>query len=267
MAEEGRPEPRSAWEETKPPPGKSRQKRLWQQQQCVHHPDSRWPCSTACFKGPNWKEKEALDCIDSFLKGNDQEEAQKMNFLISIVNLVIDIVAWSPEINMDHKALLVEKIAEMLQHEPVDSLTDMVRQQAMLTIMELSRVKPPLQSLERSSLLAACFSSVFSLPPAETMQGKEAALYTEVLLPWTASKEVHGRLRAVERITFLMKFMACQPKCKGAEKFRVLGQLVGCVTLCHPEQEICRSSMEAFYHLYSFMLQLKCKSPGDPCPS
>ncbi|XP_065435704.1 maestro heat-like repeat-containing protein family member 7, partial [Chrysemys picta bellii] len=175
---------------------------------------------------------------------------------------------------------------EMLQHESVDSLTDMVRQQAMLTIMEMSRVKPPLQDLERSSLLTACFSSVFSLPPAETMQGEEAALYTktlramdqmlkalacenqeprllvvekilEALLPWTASKEVHGRLRAVERITCLMKFMACQLECKEAEEFRVLGQLVACVTLCHPEQEICRSSMEAFYHLYSFMLQLK----------
>ncbi|XP_065435323.1 maestro heat-like repeat-containing protein family member 7 isoform X2 [Chrysemys picta bellii] len=285
MAEEGRPEPRRAWEETKPPPGKSRQRREWQQQQCAHHPDSPWPCSTACFKGHNWKEREALECIDSFLKGNDQDEAQKMNFLNSILNLVIDIVAWSPEKNMDRKALLVEKITEMLQHESVDSLTDMVRQQAMLIIMEM-RVKPPLQDLERSSLLTACFSSVFSLPPAETMQGEEAALYTktlramdqmlkalacenqeprllvvekilEALLPWTASKEVHGRLRAVERITCLMKFMACQPECKEAEEFRVLGQLVACVTLCHPEQEICRSSMEAFYHLYSFMLQLK----------
>ncbi|XP_065435432.1 maestro heat-like repeat family member 5 isoform X2 [Chrysemys picta bellii] len=285
MAEEGRPEPRRAWEETKPPPGKSRQRREWQQQQCARHPDSPWPCSTACFKGHNWKEREALECIDSFLKGNDQDEAQKMNFLNSILNLVIDIVAWSPEKNMDRKALLVEKITEMLQHESVDSLTDMVRQQAMLIIMEM-RVKPPLQDLERSSLLTACFSSVFSLPPAETMQGEEAALYTktlramdqmlkalacenqeprllvvekilEALLPWTASKEVHGRLRAVERITCLMKFMACQPECKEAEEFRVLGQLVACVTLCHPEQEICRSSMEAFYHLYSFMLQLK----------
>ncbi|XP_065450141.1 maestro heat-like repeat-containing protein family member 7 [Chrysemys picta bellii] len=251
MAEAGRPEPRRAWEETKPPPGKSRRKRPWQQQElCVPQPfraDSPSPSNTACFMEPDSEEKEALDYIDAFLKGNEQE---------------------------------------LIHHESIDSLTDMVCQQAMLTIMELSTVKPPLQGLEQSSLLATCFSSVFSLPPAETMQGVEAALYTktlramdemlkalvcedqepnllvvenilEVLLPWTASKEVHGQLRAVERITFLMKFMACQPKCKGAEEFRVLGQLVACVILCHPEQEICQSSMEAFYHLYSFMLQLK----------
>ncbi|XP_065446992.1 maestro heat-like repeat family member 5 [Chrysemys picta bellii] len=37
---------------------------------------------------------------------------------------------------------------------------------------------------------------------------------------WTASKEVHGRLRAVERITFLMKLMACQPKCKVSSPWR-----------------------------------------------
>ncbi|XP_053882909.1 maestro heat-like repeat-containing protein family member 7 isoform X2 [Malaclemys terrapin pileata] len=169
-----------------------------------------------------------------------------MKFLDSIIRLSRAIWVRSPEINMDDlisKALLVEKIKELIHHESVDSLTDMVRQQAMLAIMELSKVKPPLRGLEQSSRLATCFSSIFSLPPSETVQGVEAALYTktlramdemlkalvcedqepnllvlenifEILLPWTASKEVHGRLRAVVRITWLMKFMGFQHKFK-----------------------------------------------------
>ncbi|XP_074978779.1 maestro heat-like repeat-containing protein family member 2A [Caretta caretta] len=81
----------------------------------------------------------------------------------------------------------------------------------------------------------------------------------EVLLPWTASKEVHVRLRAVGRITWLTKFISGQHKFKGVEEFRVLGQLVGCLTLCsaEQEQEICRSAMEGLHHLYAFMLWQK----------
>ncbi|XP_043390804.1 maestro heat-like repeat-containing protein family member 7 [Chelonia mydas] len=142
--------------------------------------------------------------------------------------------------------------------------------------------------MELSSLLNLCFSSTFSLPPAETNQGVEAALYNntlntmdellkalvcedekpnlvvlqnivEVLLPWTASKEVHVRLRAVGRITWLTKFISGQHQFKGLEEFRVLGQLVGCLTLlcAEQEQEICRSAMEGLHHLYAFLLWQK----------
>ncbi|CAM5130584.1 unnamed protein product, partial [Natator depressus] len=177
---------------------------------------------------------------------------------------------------------------ELIDLEYVDSLTSGMRQQAMLAIMELSKVKPLLRGMELSSLLNVCFSSTFSLPPAETNQGVEAALYNntlntmdellkalvcedekpnlvvlqnivEVLLPWTASKEVHVRLRAVGRITWLTKFISGQHQFKGLEEFRVLGQLVGCLTLlcAEQEQEICRSAMEGLHHLYAFLLWQK----------
>ncbi|CAM5134204.1 unnamed protein product, partial [Natator depressus] len=150
------------------------------------------------------------------------------------------------------------------------------------------KVEPLLRGMELSSLLTVCFSSVFSLPPAETNQGVEAALYNntvntmdellkalvceeekpnlvvlqnilEVLLPWTASREVHVWLRAVGRITWLTKFISGQHKFKGVEEFRALGQLVGCLTLrcAEQEQEICRSAMEGLHHLYTFMLRQK----------
>ncbi|XP_039391800.1 maestro heat-like repeat-containing protein family member 7 isoform X3 [Mauremys reevesii] len=81
----------------------------------------------------------------------------------------------------------------------------------------------------------------------------------KVLLPWTTSKEAHERLRAVGRIRWLMELMGSQRKFQEVEEFRVLGQLVGCLTLCcaEQEQEICQSAVEGLHHLYSFMLQLK----------
>ncbi|CAM4616649.1 unnamed protein product [Lepidochelys kempii] len=260
MAEEVRKvplKPIRAWEETRPPRRKSPRKSPQQQQElCVpqpFHADSPSPRNASCFMGPDSQEKETLDYINTFLKGNEQAGALH---------------------------------TELIDLESVDSLTSGVRQQAMLAIMELSKVKPLLRGMELSSLLTVCFSSVFSLPPAETNQGVEAAPYNNtlntmdellktlvcedekrnlvvlqniVLLPWTASKEVHVRLRAMGRITWLTKFISGQHKFKGVEEFRVLGQLVGCLTLhcAEQEQEICRSAMEGLHHLYAFMLWQK----------
>ncbi|EMP28468.1 hypothetical protein UY3_14421 [Chelonia mydas] len=47
--------------------------------------------------------------------------------------------------------------------------------------LSVRKVKPPLRGLEQSSLLATCFCSVFSLPPAEPTQDVEAALYIKTL--------------------------------------------------------------------------------------
>ncbi|CAM4671469.1 unnamed protein product [Lepidochelys olivacea] len=298
MAEEVRKvplKPIRAWEETRPPRRKSPRKSPQQQQElCVpqpFHADSPSPRNASCFMGPDSQEKETLDYINTFLKGNEQEEAKKLEFLDRVITISRAALTRHPEQNLAAflcKALLVEKIKELIDLESVDSLTSGVRQQAMLAIMELSKVKPLLRGMELSSLLTVCFSSVFSLPPAETNPGVEAAPYNntlntmdellktlvcedekrnlvvlqnivEVLLPWTASKEVHVRLRAVGRITWLTKFISGQHKFKGVEEFRVLGQLVGCLTLhcAEQEQEICRSAMEGLHHPYAFMLWQK----------
>ncbi|CAM5143677.1 unnamed protein product [Natator depressus] len=347
MAEEVRKvplKPIRAWEETRPPRRKSPRKRPQQQQElCVpqpFHADSPSPGNASCFMGPDSQEKETLEYINAFLKGKEQEEAKKLEFLDRVITISRAVLTRHPERNLAAflgKALLVEKIKEtgalhtvkptvgrpvcrghvlqalrfasqsepygsselgwhfptlspqeLIDLESVDSLTSGVRQQAMLAIMELSKVKPLLWGMELSSLLNVCFSSTFSLPPAETNQGLEAALYNntlntmdellkalvceeekpnlvvlqnilEVLLPWTASREVHVRLRAVGRITWLTKFISGQHKFKGVEEFRALGQLVGCLTLrcAEQEQEICRSAMEGLHHLYTFMLRQK----------
>ncbi|CAM5130223.1 unnamed protein product [Natator depressus] len=298
MAEEVRKVPLKpilAWEETRPPRRKSPQKSPQQQQElCVpqpFHADSPSRGNASCFMGPDSQEKETLEYINAFLKGKEQEEAKKLEFLDCVITISRAALTRRPERNLAAflgKALLVEKIKELIDLESVDSLTSGVRQQAMLAIMELSKVKPLLRGMELSSLLNLCFSSTFSLPPAETNQGMEAALYkntlntmdellkalvcedekpnlvvlqniVEVLLPWTASKEVHVRLRALGRITWLTKFISGQHQFKGLEEFRVLGQLVGCLTLlcAEQEQEICRSAMEGLHHLYAFLLWQK----------
>ncbi|CAM4619598.1 unnamed protein product [Lepidochelys kempii] len=134
--------------------------------------------------GPDWQEKDTLDYINTFLKGNEQEEAKKLEFLDRVITISRAALTRHPEQNLAAflcKALLVEKIKELIDLEFVDSLTSGVRQQAMLAIMELSKVKPLLRGTELSSLLTVCFSSVFSLPPAETNQGMEAALYNNTL--------------------------------------------------------------------------------------
>ncbi|CAM4619622.1 unnamed protein product, partial [Lepidochelys kempii] len=282
MAEEVRKvplKPIRAWEETRPPRRKSPRKSPQQQQElCVPQPfhadielsgvtlagdlgkfeatnvpmdapaflDSPSPGNASCFMGPDSQEKETLDYINAFLKGNEQEEAKKLEFLDRVITISRAALTRHPEQNLAAflcKALLVEKIKELIDLESVDSLTSGVRQQAMLAIMELSKVKPLLRGMELSSLLTVCFSSVFSLPPAGTNPDVEAALFNntlntmdellktlvcedekrnlvvlqnivEVLLPWTASKEVHVRLRAVGRITWLTKFISGQHKFK-----------------------------------------------------
>ncbi|XP_039391077.1 uncharacterized protein LOC120403678 isoform X1 [Mauremys reevesii] len=289
MAEEAPKDPSKpigAWEETKPPQWKSWQKSPQQKQElCVpqpFHADSPSYCN-ACLMRLDSEEKEALDYINAFLTSNEQDEAKKLKFLDSISTLS-NLPAF-----MD-KALLVEKIKELIDHESVDSLTGVMRQQAMLAIMKLSKMKLPLLVLTQPSLLTTCFSSIFSLPPAHTMEEVEAALYTKtlktmdemlkalvcedqepnllvlqiilkVLLPWTTSREVHERLRAVGRIRWLMEFLGSQCKFQEVEEFRVLGQLVGCLTLCcvEQEQEIWQSAVEGLHHLFSFMQLLKSK--------
>ncbi|CAM4318177.1 unnamed protein product [Lepidochelys olivacea] len=191
MAEEVRKVPLKpilAWEETRPPRRKSPRKSPQQQQElCVpqpFHADSPSPRNASCFMGPDSQEKETLDHINTFLKGNEQEEAKKLEFLDRVITISRAALTRHPEQNLAVflcKALLVEKIKELIDLESVDSLTSGVRQQAMLAVMELSKVKPLLRGMELFSLLTVCFSSVFSLPPAETNQGVEAALYNNTL--------------------------------------------------------------------------------------
>ncbi|XP_039378907.1 uncharacterized protein LOC120397272 [Mauremys reevesii] len=125
----------------------------------------------------------------------------------------------------------------------------------MLAIMKLSKMKLPVRILTQPSLLATCFSSIFSLPPAHTMEEVEAALYTKTL------KTMDEMLKALVCEDQEPNLLVLQIILKEVEEFRVLGQLVGCLTLCcvEQEQEIWQSAVEGLHHLFSFMQLLKSK--------
>ncbi|CAM4615759.1 unnamed protein product [Lepidochelys kempii] len=285
MAEEVRKvplKPIRAWEETRPPRRKSPRKSPQQQQElCVpqpFHADSPSPRNASCFMGPDSQEKETLDYINTFLKGNELEEAKKLEFLDRVITISRAALTRHPEQNLAAflcKALLVEKIKELIDLESVDSLTSGVRQQAMLAIMELRKVKPLLRGMELSSLLTVCFSSVFSLPPAETNPGVEAAPYNNCPAPLDRiqggacaaegsgknhlADQIHLRSTQIQGLgpkldtVLQMRPHQCRLGVEGdltlldlrewrsSEEFRVLGQLVGCLTLhcAEQEQEIC----------------------------
>ncbi|CAM5134136.1 unnamed protein product [Natator depressus] len=305
MAEEVRKvplKPIRAWEETRPPRRKSPRKRPQQQQElCVpqpFHADSPSPGNASCFMGPDSQEKETLEYINAFLKGNEQAGA--LHTVKPTVGRpvcrghVLQAQRFAPqsepygssELSWHFPTLSPQELIDL---ESVDSLTSGVRQQAMLAIMELSKVEPLLRGMELSSLLTVCFSSVFSLPPAETNQGVEAALYNntlntmdELLKALVCEEEkpnlvvlqnilespapldrIQGGACAAEgsgknHLADQIHLRSTQIQ-EGVEEFRALGQLVGCLTLrcAEQEQEICRSAMEGLHHLYTFMLRQK----------
>ncbi|NXN62330.1 MROH5 protein, partial [Rynchops niger] len=110
-----------------------------------------------------------------------QEESQKLEFLASICTICSTSSMDSTEWSMLYFCQLevVEVIEALLQEEPRDQLSTTVRQQAMLAIISMSRVKLLLQE-KKNSILHTCFCSVFHLPPQDT-QGPNAYLYSKTL--------------------------------------------------------------------------------------
>ncbi|KAM4648532.1 uncharacterized protein AAGF69_012472 isoform 2-T2 [Amazona ochrocephala] len=116
----------------------------------------------------------------------------------------------------------------------MDRLHTAVRQQAMLTLAQMSKVERLLEG-RRKSLLGACFRKVFLLPPNAAGQGQDSFLYFEtldamdilleslvlsspghrllqrilqMLLPYTDTKHAAVCERAVTRIAKLAELMA-----------------------------------------------------------
>ncbi|XP_064357913.1 maestro heat-like repeat-containing protein family member 7 [Dromaius novaehollandiae] len=161
---------------------------------------------------------------------------------------------------------------------------------------------------ENNSLLHACFCSVFSLPPREDAQSLNASLYSKtldamdsmlqvlvlscpasqllemqiilkVLLPFTESKQAAARVRAVGRIARLVSSSLLQAQHHfeetsdssghGRQKhFPILGQLVGCLTLCcaYEEQGTSDRAAAALRHLCRFILREESREQWPASP-
>ncbi|KAM4647954.1 uncharacterized protein AAGF69_012192 [Amazona ochrocephala] len=111
-----------------------------------------------------------------------QEEAQKVEFLQAVSSLCKAARVWdfSEELREFYEQYrVVESIKALVEEEPMDRLHTAVRQQAMLTLAQMSKVERLLEG-RRKSLLETCFRKVFLLPPNAAGQGQDSFLYFEV---------------------------------------------------------------------------------------
>ncbi|NXG81865.1 MROH1 protein, partial [Stercorarius parasiticus] len=139
------------------------------------------PAPVPCSEGAGCCAVPPDACLSLCPLHGRQEEAQKLEFLASICTICSTSSMDSTEWSMLYFCQLevVEVIEALLQEEPPDQLSTTVRQQAMLAIISMSRVKLLLQE-KKNSILHACFCSVFHLPPQDT-QGPSAYLYSKTL--------------------------------------------------------------------------------------
>ncbi|PKU35788.1 u3 small nucleolar rna-interacting protein 2 [Limosa lapponica baueri] len=165
--------PRQAWEEKGAAPAPSSRAKPYETCEVQPLQTDPGPSTLAL----DTEEKESLDIIQS----RPKDEAQKLQFLDSICTICSTTSVHSTEWHKLYFCQLevVETVEELLQEEPTDQLSSTVRQQAMLAITSMSRAKLLLQE-KKSSLLHACFCSVFHLPPQDS-RGPSAFLYSKTL--------------------------------------------------------------------------------------
>nr|XP_047912267.1 uncharacterized protein LOC125181519 isoform X2 [Anser cygnoides] len=165
-----------------------------------------------------------------------QDEVQKMKFLRNIVTVCTTAQQKGLLEGLDifcSRNKLAQNIQVLLDEEPRDKLCTAVRQQAMLAIYALSVVEMVLED-KMMSLVAACSSSVFFLPPEEeldihlynmTLNNLDIMLRTllisapasslwdrvniifQVLLQFTTSETKIVKERAMERIWKVIFFL------------------------------------------------------------
>ncbi|XP_065498931.1 maestro heat-like repeat-containing protein family member 7 [Caloenas nicobarica] len=260
------------------------------------------PAAAPAVSGPTSavpRKEDPLDTIRAFLNNRPKQEDQKMKFLDSIISACNTISKSNSMCTMKSMAWamlyfcqeeMVEMIVELVREEPPDQLSMAVRQQAMLAISSMSKVKLLLQE-DKSSLLQVCFSSIFCLPPEEateesvcaqtlaTMDNMLKALVSsagnfgfqelqnilELLLPFAISQTTEVQERAMAQIASLVEFISTHPliQCSDAQQFPMLGRLVGHLTLCCTckNQRTCEEAARALFHLHEFILAQKCRWP------
>ncbi|XP_064360509.1 maestro heat-like repeat-containing protein family member 7 [Dromaius novaehollandiae] len=205
----------------------------------VSLPSSGARSSICSWSALSREDEEALEFIRDFVSGRQKEEVQKLKFLASICTLCrgssSKALSWGLDV-FCCRYELAEHIKVLLEEEPLDQLGTAVRQQAMVALTAMSAVEPVLEG-QKSSLLHACFRSVFLLPPKEDMEKLDTSLYSktlesmdsmlevlvlksatssllelqhilQLLLPFTTSERAAVRERAVGRIGRLSNLLA-----------------------------------------------------------
>ncbi|XP_074078438.1 maestro heat-like repeat-containing protein family member 7 isoform X10 [Macrotis lagotis] len=209
-------------------------------------------------------ENAALNFILRFLKSKNQDEATKMAFLKCVIILCSAVK--SRELNnMDYycsKAILAERVEMLILEEPAVSISSM-RQQAMFCIMEMSRVDPKFQPLQRMELIQSGIFSLFSLPPnlendnnrdiirlySQTVRALDEMLQglmtetenpsmlvfveiTEIIMPWILSNKIFERIRALSTLCRQLRFISSFPELRFFQTFLNPEERATVIILC-----------------------------------
>ncbi|KYO23887.1 maestro heat-like repeat-containing protein family member 1 isoform D [Alligator mississippiensis] len=189
-------------------------------------------------------------------------------------------------------------VQKLIEEESVQLLSTPVRQQAMIVVTNLRKLKPPLKPEIKILLVRTCYKSVFSLPPIENMLGEvcdstqyqhSESLYKETISalrgmleglvleypgdvqkileyiePWLSSRKDHERERAMWCSARLLRCVAKLPNFDVSIEFSRLGRLVRLLALrCHdPVDNICFLAARAVYNLYCILLVKKQLDKG-----
>ncbi|XP_019404146.1 PREDICTED: maestro heat-like repeat-containing protein family member 1 [Crocodylus porosus] len=226
----------------------------------------------------------------------------KLSFLRSMATFtrtVGDIADTAKETHeFSQKAVIAAFMMKLIEEESVQLLSSPVRQQAMIVVTNLRKLKPPLKPEIKVLLVRTCYKSVFSLPPIENMSEvcdstqyqRSESLYKETISalrgmleglvleypgdvqkileyiePWLSSRKDHERERAMWCSARLLRCVAKLPNFDASIEFSRLGRLVRLLALrCHdPVDNICFLAARAVYNLYCILLVKKQLDKGN----
>ncbi|XP_040399113.1 uncharacterized protein LOC121062887 isoform X5 [Cygnus olor] len=233
------------------------------------------------------KDKEACDYFWAFLTGTQMEEDSKLKFLASICTLC--------GARLEGRYLPNGKLgAEKKMQLPKSSSAHLhavmfLGWQAAYAITE--RSKENLAVL--SQHLGPCINTICSLAPERERGKLDTSVYAQALLPFTESQKAAVRRCAVGRIVRLSEVLVPASLVQDLSRHRagtvnlcpfqtkpvpLLGQLMGCLTLCCAEEDhnISCASAEALHAIHRIMMvrQSYMMIPAHPklrleeeCPS
>ncbi|XDB58880.1 hypothetical protein ABFV05_012496 [Capra hircus] len=278
-----------------------------------HHPDRRQKLNKITFSGlpdrvsgsPHLaglrqSEREAYECIQEFLEQEQVLEMDKLKFL-SAVDTLSGAVHAQANGNMDDffpKTVLAEKIMKLILEESMEALVSTVRQQAMLCVVALSQVNPPLHLSQKLDLATAGISSIISLPlimpsldrkesaslylqtiqalddmlQALVMEDLEPSMaflqsFLEVVLPCLVqSDKVHEQTRILGAVSRILRFICNFPVLAHMAEFSMTGKLMGTLgLLCmSPNLEVGMAASEALHYLFKVLaLQRSAKQKTE----
>ncbi|XP_048180117.1 uncharacterized protein LOC125336053 [Corvus hawaiiensis] len=172
--------PRKAWEEDS---SSEESSSLYLQPLSFYDTTTMQPLQIDSSWLPVYEEaEEAVDFIMAFVSSLDKD-THKFTFLKSVYVLCKTALKRGLTQGLDlfcQTCEVVDNIKDILEKEPRDHVSLRVRYLAMITIDELSLVENVLEG-KTKSLLSACFSSVFWLPPEREMPRSGASLYIKTL--------------------------------------------------------------------------------------